>query len=88
MAGKDSSSVSSGQGKVREIPDQAKIREKSGNVDSGQGKVNVSWTVVKSQGISWIWQFHKMFIKSGNFMAMAVSQSFHIRDTMFLIFIM
>ena len=30
--------VSSGQGKVREIPDLAKVREKSGNFVEGQGK--------------------------------------------------
>ena len=30
--------VSSGQGKVREIPDLAKVREKSGNFFEGQGK--------------------------------------------------
>ena len=30
--------VSSGQGKVREIPDLAKVRENSGNFVEGQGK--------------------------------------------------
>ena len=30
--------VSSGQGKIREIPDLAKVREKSGNFVEGQGK--------------------------------------------------
>ena len=30
--------VSSGQGKVREIPDLPKVREKSGNFVEGQGK--------------------------------------------------
>ena len=39
MTGKYSISVSNGQEKFREIPDQAQIRENSGNVDSGQGKV-------------------------------------------------
>ena len=34
--------VSSGQGKVREIPDLAKVREKSGNFVEGQGK-NEYW---------------------------------------------
>ena len=34
--------VSSGQGKVREIPDLAKVREKSGNFVEGQGK-NEFW---------------------------------------------
>ena len=33
---------SSGQGKVREIPDWAKVREKSGNFVEGQGK-NEYW---------------------------------------------
>ena len=39
--------VSSGQGKVREIPDLAKVREKSGNFGEGQGK---KMNVGKSQG--------------------------------------
>ena len=39
--------VSSSQGKVREIPDLAKVREKSGNFVEGQGK-NEYW---ESQGI-------------------------------------
>ena len=34
--------VSSGQGKVREIPDLAKVREKSGNFVESQGK-NEYW---------------------------------------------
>ena len=34
----DINRVSSGQGKVREIPDLAKVREKSGNFVEGQGK--------------------------------------------------
>ena len=34
--------VSSSQGKVREIPDLAKVREKSGNFVEGQGK-NEYW---------------------------------------------
>ena len=38
--------VSSGQGKVREIPDLAKVREKSGNFVEGQGKMNIG----KSKG--------------------------------------
>ena len=43
--------VSSGQGKVREIPDLAKVREKSGNFVEGQGK-NEYWEKSgKSQGI-------------------------------------
>ena len=43
--------VSSGQGKVREIPDLAKVREKSGNFDEGQGK-NEYWEKSgKIQGI-------------------------------------
>ena len=33
--------MSSGQGKVREIPDLAKVREKSGNFVEGQGKMNI-----------------------------------------------
>ena len=39
--------MSSGQGKVREIPDLAKVREKSGNFVEGQGKKN---NIGKSQG--------------------------------------
>ena len=43
--------VSSGQGKVREIPDLEKVREKSGNFVEGQGK-NEYWEKPgKSQGI-------------------------------------
>ena len=43
--------VSSGQGKVREIPDLEKVREKSGNFVEGQGK-NEYWEKWgKSQGI-------------------------------------
>ena len=43
--------VSSGQGKVREIPDLAKVWEKSGNFVGGQGK-NEYWEKSgKSQGI-------------------------------------
>ena len=43
--------MSSGQGKVREIPDLAKVREKSGNFVEGQGK-NEYWEKSgKSQGI-------------------------------------
>ena len=43
--------VSSGQGKVREIPDLAKVREKSGNFVEGEGK-NEYWEKSgKSQGI-------------------------------------
>ena len=34
--------VSSGQGKVKEIPDLEKVREKSGNFVEGQGK-NEYW---------------------------------------------
>ena len=37
--------VSSGQGKVREIPDLAKVREKSGNFVEGQGKKIISGKV-------------------------------------------
>ena len=37
-SGSDLTRVSSGQGKVREIPDLAKVREKSGNFVEGQGK--------------------------------------------------
>ena len=37
--------VSSGQGKVREIPDQAKVRELSGNFVMGQGKLKMLWKV-------------------------------------------
>ena len=33
--------VSSGQGKVREIPYQAKVRELSGNFVMGQGKLTM-----------------------------------------------
>ena len=33
--------VSSSQGKVREIPDLTKVREKSGNFVEGQGKMNI-----------------------------------------------
>ena len=40
----DTVRVSSGQGKVREIPDLAKDREKSGNFVEGQGK---KWIVGK-----------------------------------------
>ena len=40
--------VSSGQGKVREIPDLANVREKSGNFVEGQGK---KMNIGKSQGI-------------------------------------
>ena len=36
--GTNNDRVSSGQGKVREIPDLAKVREKSGNFVEGQGK--------------------------------------------------
>ena len=43
--------VSSGQGKVREIPDLAKVREKSGNFGEGQGKK---------------WMLEKVREKSGN----------------------
>ena len=43
--------MSCGQGKVREIPDLAKVREKSGNFVEGQGK-NEYWEKSgKSQGI-------------------------------------
>ena len=40
--------VSSGQGKVREIPDLAKVREKSGNFVEGQGK-NEYWEIVREK---------------------------------------
>ena len=40
--------VSSGQGKVREIPDLAKVREKSGNFVEGQGK-NEYWEKVREK---------------------------------------
>ena len=40
--------VSSGQGKFREIPDLAKVRENSGYFDEGQGK---KMNIGKSQGI-------------------------------------
>ena len=40
--------VSSGQGKVREIPDLAKVREKSGNLIEGQGK-NEYWEKVREK---------------------------------------
>ena len=70
MAGKDSSNVYSGLGKFKEISDQFKIREKSGNVDSGQGKVKFS---------------RKVGEKSGNIIALTVSQSF---QTLAFIFIM
>ena len=43
--------VSSGQGKVREIPDLAKVREKSGNFVEGQGKSEYWEKSGKSQGI-------------------------------------
>ena len=43
--------VSSGQGKVREIPDLAKVREKSGNFVEGQGKNEYREKSGKSQGI-------------------------------------
>ena len=43
--------VSSGQGKVREIPDSAKVREKSGNFVEGQGKNDYWEKSGKSQGI-------------------------------------
>ena len=42
--------VSSGQGKVREIPDLAKVREKSGNFVEGQGK---KWILGKVREKSW-----------------------------------
>ena len=43
--------VSSGQGKVREIPDLAKVREMSGNFVEGQGKSEYWEKSGKSQGI-------------------------------------
>ena len=43
--------VSSGQRKVREIPDLAKVREKSGNLVEGQGKMNIGESIGKSKGI-------------------------------------
>ena len=41
--------VSSGQGKVREIPYQAKVRELSGNFVMGQGKLKM-WKVRETSG--------------------------------------
>ena len=42
--------VSSGQGKVREIPYQAKVRELSGNFVMGQGKWKMLWKVREKSG--------------------------------------
>ena len=42
--------VSSGQGKVREIPYQAKVRELSGNFVMGQGKLKMLWKVSEKSG--------------------------------------
>ena len=42
--------VSSGQGKVREIPYQAKVRELSGNFVMGQGKLKMLWKVREKSG--------------------------------------
>ena len=74
---------------LKEISRKFQTRSKSGK---SQGmlilvreKSNFHGNSVKSQGTSWLWQFHKMFIKSGNFMAMTVSQSF---QTLAFIFIM
>ena len=61
MCDKTKYRVSSGQGKVREIPYQAKVREMSGNFVMGQGKLKM---------------LGKVRQKSGNFervMAMVVS---------------
>ena len=45
------SRVSSSQGKVREIPDLAKVRENSGNFVEGQGENEYWQKSGKSQGI-------------------------------------
>ena len=42
--------VSSGQGKVREIPDFAKVREKSGNFVEGQGEKRILGKVREKSG--------------------------------------
>ena len=43
--------VSSGQGKIMEIPDLVKVREKSGNFVEGQGKNEYWEKSEKSKGI-------------------------------------
>ena len=44
--------VSTGQGKVREIPDWANVREKSGNFNTGQGIIQNKKKVREKSGNS------------------------------------